>query len=70
MIRMSDSNKIISMLSNRLNVNKYIIIENVRFQHFCQKMWALKNWCVTKVAHCSSLFCSLGGRGSYLVISH
>ena len=25
---------------------------NVQFQHFCQKMWALKKWCITKVAHC------------------
>ena len=52
MIRMRDSNDFFSISSNRLNVNKQIIIENVRFQHFCQKMWALKKWCVTKVAHC------------------
>ena len=32
-----------------------IIIENVRFQHFCEKMWALKMWCVTKVGHCKCI---------------
>ena len=21
---------------------------------FCEKMWALKKWCVTKVAHCTT----------------
>ena len=31
---------------------KKIIIENVQFQDLCQKSWALKKWCVTKVAHC------------------
>ena len=33
-----------------------MIIENVSLQHFCQKMWALKRWCLTKVAHCSESF--------------
>ena len=50
---MSDSD-IFLMSSNRLKVNKVIIIENVRFKHFCEKMWALLKWCVTKVAHCIS----------------
>ena len=43
------------MSSNRLNLNKKIIIESVRFQHFCEEMWALKKWCATKVAHCNSV---------------
>ena len=31
-------------------------LENVRFRLFCQKMWALKKWCVTKVVHCNYAF--------------
>ena len=42
----------VSMSSNRKNVNRLIFKKNVRFQHFCLKMWALEKWCVTKVAHC------------------
>ena len=44
--RMRDSD-FLSMSSNRIFFKK-----NVRFQHFCLKMWAMEKWCVTKVAHC------------------
>ena len=48
---MSDSEYIV-------NVNKQIKCQLVNYHReclipaFCQNIWALKKWCVTKVAHC------------------